>query len=114
MSYEKKGKLVVLEDTNQISDKFKKRDFVLEDAENPEYIETIKFQATQANCDKLDAFNVGDMVNVSFNLKGKKWEKDGKVSYFNNLDAWKFEKLDVSSSSSSTPATEDEVGDLPF
>lgn len=116
MSYEKKGKLLLLEDTNKISDKFRKREFVLEDSENPDYVQLIKFQATQDGCDKLDSFIVGDLVNVHFNVKGRKWEKDGKVSYFNSLDAWKFEKLDVSSGSSSIPTQEDEgvENELPF
>lgn len=32
---------------------------------------------------------VGETVEVAFNVSSRKWEKDGKVSYFHNLDAWK-------------------------
>jgi hypothetical protein len=28
---------------------------------------------------------------VHFNLKGRKWEKDGNTMYFNMLDAWRIE-----------------------
>ena len=35
--------------------------------------------------------NVNDSIKVTFNIKGRKWEKDGKVNYFNNLEAWKLE-----------------------
>jgi uncharacterized protein DUF3127 len=30
-------------------------------------------------------------LKVSFNIKGRKWEKDGKVAYFTNLEAWRIE-----------------------
>ena len=41
----------------------------------------------------LDQFNVDDTIQVSFNLRGRKWEKDGQVSYFTNLEAWRVEKV---------------------
>ena len=28
-----------------------------------------------------------------FNIKGSKWEKDGKVNYITNLDAWRIEQV---------------------
>ena len=40
----------------------------------------------------LDQFTVDDIVKVSFNLRGRKWEKDGQISYFTNLEAWRIEK----------------------
>ena len=30
-------------------------------------------------------------MKVSFNIKGNKWERDGKVNYITNLDAWRME-----------------------
>ena len=92
MSYELKGILIEKYETIVINDRFKKRELVIETKESAngfEYVETIKFQLTQDKCDLLDAFNVGDYMAVMFNVKGKRWEKDGKVNYFNNLDAWK-------------------------
>jgi hypothetical protein len=32
-------------------------------------------------------------VKVLFNIKGSKWEKEGKTNYITNLDAWKIEQL---------------------
>jgi hypothetical protein len=37
--------------------------------------------------------NLNDDIKVHFNIRGNKWEKDGKVSYFTNLDAWRIEKV---------------------
>ena len=95
MSFELTGKLIVKEDTVNISDKFRKREFVIDvpNERNPDWNDTVKFQATQDRVDLIEPFNIGDELNVSFNIRGKKWERDGKVNYFTNLDAWRIEKV---------------------
>lgn len=95
MSFEIEGKLVEKFDTVVVSDKFQKREFVIETEENANgsiFTETIKFQLVQAKCDVIEPMNLGEQIKVNFNIKGRKWEKDGKVSYFTNLDAWRVEK----------------------
>ena len=82
------GKLIVKGDTQQVSDKFRKREFVIEITENG-YTNYAKFQLTQTKCELLDRHNEGDTVEVSFNIKGNKWEKDGRVNFITNLEAWK-------------------------
>lgn len=99
MSYELSGTLVKKYDTQEISNKFRKRDFVLEKKETNngfEFTDYIKFQLTQDKCSVLDPFQEGDIVNVSFNLRGRKWEKNGEITYFTNLEAWKIEKVSSS------------------
>lgn len=106
MSFEIAGKLHLKETTQEVSSSFKKREFVLE-VENErknEWNEFIKFQLTQDRCSTIDSIGIGTKMKVSFNIKGRKWEKDGKVSYFTNLEAWKIETLD-SSSNTNEPAT---------
>lgn len=96
MSFEINGKLYEKNDTVAVTEKFRKREFVLEKTESSnsgEFTELIKFQLTQDRCDLLDRYNVNDEVKISFNIKGRKWEKDGKVSYFTNLEAWRIEKV---------------------
>ncbi|RJE74672.1 MULTISPECIES: DUF3127 domain-containing protein [Reichenbachiella] len=69
---------------------FKKREFVVEYAENPQYPEFVKFELIQDKCEQLDAFNIGQELNVAFNLKGRKWTNpQGQVVYFNSLQAWR-------------------------
>jgi hypothetical protein len=129
MSYELTGKLLVKFDTTQRTETFKTREFVVEKSEeiNGKLITNyIKFQCVQDRTGIVDRVNPGDEIKVHFNIKGSKWEKDGKVSYFNNLDAWRieqvlkpgtgtdadndyFEPLDTFTSSS-----EDAIDDLPF
>ncbi|WP_276132952.1 DUF3127 domain-containing protein [Polluticoccus soli] len=94
MSLEVTGKLLVKYDAQQVNDRFKKREFVLELAEEINgnvYTNYAKMQLVQQKCDILDRFNEGDSVKVSFNIKGNRWERDGKVNFITNLDAWRIE-----------------------
>jgi single-stranded DNA-binding protein len=94
MNLEVTGKLLVKYDTQVVSDKFKKREFVLEladDINGNTYTNYAKMQLVQAKCDIIDRFNEGDQVKVSFNIKGNRWERDGKVNFITNLDAWRIE-----------------------
>src|SRR5579875_1925224 len=98
MSLEVTGKLLVKYDPQQVSDKFRKREFVMELAEEINgntYTNYAKMQLVQNKCDILDRFNVGDAIKVSFNIKGNRWEKDGKVNYITNLDAWRIESANA-------------------
>jgi hypothetical protein len=68
-----------------------------------------------------DRFNIGDEVKVQFNLKGSKWEKDGKVNYITNLDAWRMESVKLSQDNANGSNVNyndippvDVVDDLPF
>ena len=109
MSYEITGKLAAKYDTNQVSEKFKKREFVLEIAEEINgntYTNYAKLQLVQNKCDIIDRFNLGDNLKVSFNVKGNRWEKDGKVNFITNLDAWRVEAMNegVTSAQQSVPS----------
>jgi hypothetical protein len=105
------AKLIEKFATQQVSNTFQKREFVVEFAENPQYPEFIKFELIQSNCEQLEKFNVGDFLNISFNLKGRKWtDKNGQVVYFNSLQAWKLESASGASNapeSSAAPAQTD-------
>ena len=100
MSYEAEGKLYKKMDTQQVTDSFKKREFVVE-IEDGAYSQIVKFQLTQANCEKLDPFNEGDKIKVTFSIRGREYTKDGNTSYFTNLDAW---RLDAAGAQQAAPA----------
>ena len=94
MSLEVTGKLIEKYDTITVSDRFRKREFVLELADEINgniYTNYAKLQLVQTKCDIIDRFNIGEVLKVSFNIKGTKYEKDGKTNYFSNLDAWRVE-----------------------
>ena len=98
------GKIIEKYETQTIKETFKKREFVLEYAENPQYPEFVKFELIQSNCEQLDSINIGDDVSVNFNLKGRKWtDPQGEVKYFNSLQAWRIDKKSESSGIETPP-----------
>ncbi|MFD2244956.1 DUF3127 domain-containing protein [Pontibacter ruber] len=90
MSFDIQGKLYEVFETTQVSDKFKKREFVLEIPDGS-YTQYAKFQLTQDKCNLLDQFQKGQEVKVTFNLSGKPFVKNGETLYFTNLQAWRIE-----------------------
>src|SRR5690606_22001741 len=103
------GKVHEVGQTQQVSDSFKKRDLIVVYAENPQYPEYIKLEATQDNVSKFDNLNPGDEVTVDFNLRGRPWtNKEGVTTYFNSLVAWK-----VNKGASAAPAQADESDHVP-
>lgn len=125
MNYEVTGRLIVKDDVQAISDRFKKREFVIEveNERNSDWNDFIKVQLTQDRCDLVENMNINDMVKVSFNLRGRKWENNGQTSYFTNLEGWRIEKVSQNNnntppvpefSAAEIPAAESEVDDLPF
>lgn len=126
MSFEISGKLIEKYNTIQVNERFKKREFVIERTESNggmEFTDHIKFQLTQDRCNLIESVNLNEEVKVSFNIRGNKWERDGKVNYFTNLDAWRIEKQQEIASGNEgapppslddLPPESDEPDDLPF
>ncbi|WCL80258.1 DUF3127 domain-containing protein [Saprospira sp. CCB-QB6] len=113
------GKIIKIEDTQQVTDRFKKRAFVVETDEN--YSQLIQAELTQEKCSLIDDYKVGDEVRVHFNIRGREW--NGR--YFTNLNAWRLERLGAPAANNAPvgdlppPPEEDTVGDdyeddLPF
>jgi len=67
------GKLIKIDDTQEITEKFKKRDFVI--STDSQYPEEIKFEVINNNVNYLDSFNVDDNVKISFIIKGSKYNE---------------------------------------
>lgn len=126
MAFEITGKIIDISPVNQVSDKFKKREFVIEKKETggaAVFIDYVKFQLIQDKCDLINESFMNEEVKIWFNLKGNKWERDGKVNYFTNLDAWKIEKTSAAQREQNVsprttlediPPENDELSDLPF
>lgn len=118
-----KGKVHEISPVIEVNDKFKKRELIVEYAENPTYPEYVKFEAQQDKVTLLDNIKVGDEIELFFNLKGRPWtNKEGVTSYFNNNVLWKLNVLSGSNGVAtpeyakpvdiSAPNGEDD--DLPF
>ena len=129
MSYELTGKLIVKYETMQRSETFKIREFVVEKSEDiggRTITNFIKFQCVQDKTNIIDRINTGDEVKVYFNIRGSKWEKEGRSNYFTNLDAWRIEQILQANSNTAaedghlepldtfSASSSEAVDDLPF
>ena len=84
-----KGEIKVIGEAVQVTEKFKKRAFVLID-DSSQYPQYINFQLVQDKCELIDGFHVGQRIEVNFNLRGREWtDKNGIIKYFNTLDVWR-------------------------
>lgn len=88
MSYQASGRLLKKFEVHQVSERFRKREFVIEIADG-KYPQTVMFQLTGDRCDQLDKLEEGQPVEVEFALRGREWTSPkGEVKYFNTLDVW--------------------------
>lgn len=124
MSFEVIGKLHKKFDTENKTETFQAREFVIE-VTSGNYPQFVKFQLTQDRCPLVDPFEEGEEMKVHFDLRGREW--NGK--YFTNLNAWRVEKVQATApgggasapvSDSGFPTADDEPqgqdfnDDLPF
>jgi len=107
-----KGTIHSIGQTQVIGEKgFKKREFVITYAENPEYPEYRKLELIQDKCDLLDNFKAGQEVTCQSNLKGRLWvDPQGVEKCFNTDQVWKIDSTGKTANNS-----DDESGNnLPF
>ena len=119
MGIEVTGRLHAIFDTKQVTERFSKREFVVEMSDNPTYPQLVLFQLTGNRCENLDGLNVGDDVRVEFSLRGREWKSpQGETKYFNSLDVWTIERASGAGRGDDEPPPPDEpppdYEDLPF
>ena len=95
------GTLKTKFETQKVSDRFQKREFVLTTDANTPYPQHVSFQVTQDKCTMLDGFNDGEEIKVQFNLRGREWSGPQGIKYFNTLEAWRIERAQGASNSQS-------------
>ncbi len=86
--YELEGQIKVINSTQTFDSGFSKREFVI--TTEDKYPQDVKFETIKDGCDKLDDYNVGDNVIVSFNVRGNEYND----KYYVNLQAWKMEHVE--------------------
>lgn len=97
--------------TEQVSDKFRKREVVLTDGAE-QYPQYIPFTFVQDKCSLADGLMEGQEVEFSFSLKGREWTSpQGQVKYFSTIEAF-----NVTGAAAPAPAPQvaEENDDLPF
>lgn len=111
------GRIIEIGQTVQIPSKnggspFTKREFILDatpydpyTGERSEYENILPLEFSGDKCSELDSFNNGDVVIVSFALKGRSWTNmDGELKRMASIYCYKIEaRGNVSKSPQNTP-----------
>lgn len=85
------GKVKLIRDEQQISDRFKKRELVVTTEE--QYPQHLLIEFVQDKTSLLDNFQPGDSVTVGINLRGREWQSpQGEIKYFNSIQGWRISK----------------------
>jgi hypothetical protein len=99
------GTIRLIEDTKQVSDKFRKRLFVIT-VPDGKYDQTLPIEATGDACDLLNEYGEGDEVKVETNVRGREWKSpSGETKFFLSLQAWKIERVGAAKASSTPKPT---------
>lgn len=85
---------------------FTKREFVIKltgEGETPAYPNYVALELIKDKCSLVDQYNIGDEINVHFNLNGRLWNAPGKPEKcFTSLQAWRVDSTSDSHQASPT------------
>ncbi|MCS6999661.1 MAG: DUF3127 domain-containing protein [Bacteroidota bacterium] len=116
MPYEIVGTLYKVFPEQQVTERFRKREFVLS-VQDGMYVQMVKFTLKQDRCSLIDGYPIGTELKLTFTISGREVQgRDGEPLYFTSLDVWRIEPL----SGRSTPTasldetTFDAHDDVPF
>ena len=114
---EVQGTVMAVSDLVTVSEKFKKRELIVQ--VEGKYPQDIMIEFHQDKCDLLNSIAEGEEVTVGINLRGRKWTNpETQVDrYFNTLAGWKIEvtpSLNEPVKTIPTPAEQKAADDLPF
>lgn len=71
---------------------FRKRQLIVTTEE--QYPQHLSIEFLQDRTALLDNFQVGQLVKVSIDLRGREWvSPDGEVKYFNSINGWRIEAV---------------------
>lgn len=90
-----RGVVHLVEETKTYGQKgFRKRLVVLEQ-NNGRFSNFVPLEFLKDNCESADDLNVGDEVEFSYQLSGRKWQKDpsSEVKFFLSAEAMSFKVL---------------------
>lgn len=87
------GLLHVKYDTQTVSEKFAKRDFVIKTEIDTQYPQLVTLQLTQDKCSLVNDILPNEMIKCYINIQGREWNGPQGVKYFNTINCWKIEKV---------------------
>jgi len=104
MNMQIRGRIHAISDAQQVTPRFRKREFVLELDAASRYPQYVLFQLTGDRCESLDGHAKGDEVEVEFSLRGREWTSPkGEIRYFNSLEVWSIERVGEAAAGTDDP-----------
>ena len=79
------GKIKLINETKEYgSNGFRKRELVVTTQE--QYPQNILVEFVQDRCELLDSYNIGELVKIDINIRGREWtNKDNEVTVYDSL-----------------------------
>ena len=121
------GRIKLIDETKTYGNNgFRKRELVVTTEE--QYPQHILVEFVQDKTDLLNTFQVGQLVKISINLRGREWvNPQGETKYFNSIQGWRIENMEEASNADNMPPvppieafepaedfSEEDHDDLPF
>ena len=121
------GRIKVIDETKTYgSNGFRKREVVVTTEE--QYPQHILVEFVQDKTDLLNSYQVGQLVKISINLRGREWvNPQGETKYFNSIQGWRIENMEAQANAENMPPvppieafepaedfSEEDHDDLPF
>ncbi|MEO0572040.1 MAG: DUF3127 domain-containing protein [Bacteroidota bacterium] len=121
------GRVKMIDETKTYGNNgFRKREVVLTTEE--QYPQHILVEFVQDKTDLLNSYQVGQLVKISINLRGREWvNPQGETKYFNSIQGWRIENLESATNDQEMPPvppmeafepaeelSEEDHDDLPF
>jgi hypothetical protein len=98
------GRVKVINEVQQVSASFKKRELVVTTDE--QYPQHIIIEFTQEKTDMLSEYALGELIKVSINIRGREWvSPQGETKYFNSIQGWRIERMQVAAPAQPTYQT---------
>lgn len=121
------GRIKMIDETKTYGNNgFRKREVVVTTEE--QYPQHILVEFVQDKTDLLNTYQVGQLVKISINLRGREWvNPQGETKYFNSVQGWRIENMEAQTPSENMPPvppieafepaedfSEEDHDDLPF
>lgn len=85
--FEVSGEIVEIGEEKTFSSGFRKRDIVVETSRNSEYPAPVSVTFKKEQCDRVETLHVGDFVEITGFVNGRRWDGPTGTKYFIDLDA---------------------------
>lgn len=95
--FEIDGKLIFVYPLKKHNETFQSQDFVVEVIDSNDkgtFINPIKFDTTNNNCNYLKDLKIGNRIRINFALQGREWNKPTETVYITSLRAYKISQID--------------------